>query len=275
MTTKMGNLSFYNDRHEQRALDVSRFESITQGKAASTVSDRYKFIPTTQALTVLGDHGWFPVAAMEARTRKEENQGFQRHAIRLVNERFNREMSVGSTVPQILLTNSHSGTAAFELIVALFEKVCSNGLVVNRGEQDRIRVLHRGYADADMSAAVESTVKLLPETLAETDRFKSTILTDDERLAYARGAIELRFDGDKYAVEPHQLLWTGRSAERVPTLWNTYNVVQEKVIKGGVRQQRRDGSRIRSREVGNIQENIKLNRALWTLTQEMAKLKAA
>lgn len=269
----MLHLNRFNDKNQDHIIDVARFASITQDKPSSLVSEKYKFIPTTRALKVLEDFGWHPVAAVQANTRIEENRGYQKHAIRLINERSNRELVVGSTVPQILLTNAHSGTSAFEMTVALFEKVCSNGLVVSRGDAARVRVCHRGYADENMAKALSSLTPSIPEILQQTDIFKATYLTDEERKAYAKSAIELRFDGDKYAVDSSSMLRTYRSDEKAPTLWNTYNVVQEKIIKGGVRQVRQDGSVIRSREVKNIGENIRLNKALWTLTEKMAELK--
>jgi hypothetical protein len=259
--------------HQDKPIDITKYEAVVASQASSKVSGRYKFIPTTRALSVLADYGWFPVAASQANTRVEENQGFQKHAIRLASDKFNRELSVGSTIPQILLTNSHAGSAAFNISMALFEKVCLNGLCVARGASFEMRVLHSGYADLDMENAVKTIAQQFPATLTQVEQFKQIPLTQTERLAFARSAIELRFDGDKYSVSPDEVLRSHRREEQLPTLWNTYNVVQEKVIRGGVNQRRIDNSRIRSREIKNIGENIKLNRALWTLTEKMAELK--
>lgn len=182
-------------------------------------------------------------------------------------------MAVGSTIPQLVLTNSHSGTAAFSFLVGLFEKVCSNGLIVCRSNFEAMRVTHSGYSDVNLANAIETTVKLLPDSLNLADSFKTIELTRDEQIAYAESAIELRYDGEKYAVRPDELLRTYRSNEKAPTLWNTYNVVQEKIINGGVRQFRTDGSRIMSRKIKNVGEDVKLNKALWQLTEKMAALK--
>jgi Domain of unknown function (DUF932) len=256
-------------------IDLSAFTSINQTAPAETVSSKYAFIPTTQALAVLADYGWFPTQANEAKTRKAEHKGFQRHAIRLINEKMNLELMTSDVLPQLLLRNSHAGTSSFILTEALHVMMCSNGLVKASGIQDEIRVRHIGYTDGLMEAAVRQITTGIPETLEQTDRFKRLMLTEGEREAYAKAAIELRFDGEKYAVEPQQMLYTHRKAERDPNLWNTFNVVQEKVIRGGVRQRRADGSRIKSRRVQNIQEDIRLNKALWVLTEQMAKLKEA
>src|SRR5262245_55057174 len=103
------------ERTVDNPIDLSKFVAINAEHAAQTVSQKYSFIPTTRALAVLQDHGWHPVQAMEARTRREDFQGFQKHAIRLANPKFNQELQVGSTIPQLLLTNSHAGSSAFEL----------------------------------------------------------------------------------------------------------------------------------------------------------------
>lgn len=269
----------FNDRYAPKIITLDKFASVNQVQAGPRTSDRYKFIPTMQALTVLADYGWQPVAAMEARTRKEENQGYQKHAIRLMNDRFNKEMMVGSTLPQLMLTNSHAGTSCFELSLAFFEKVCTNGLCVYRGDASTIRVRHMGYEDLKMEGAVREMVGQMPETLALTDTFKQMQLAPAERLALAEAAIELRWNGEEYAVDPQSLLYTRRAAERDPNLWNTFNVVQEHVIKGGVPQRnvkagsKQYGKTSRARKVNSVSENIKLNRALWALTEKMAELK--
>lgn len=257
-----------------RPIDLSKYSAVVATQPAAGVSERYRFIPTTDALTVLSDFGWFPKTVQQSRTRKPENEGFQRHFVRLVNERYNQQMTVGSTVPEIVLNNSHSGTAAFSLMVGLFEKICSNGLVVQRANFGSVRVTHAGYSDVNMADAVRKTMEAIPETLQLTDSFKRIMLTHEEQLAFADSAIELRYDGDKYAVSPAELIRPTRHSETIPTLWNTYNVVQEKIIRGGVRQQRRDGSVIRSRQIQNVHEDMRLNKALWTLAEKMAELKA-
>lgn len=55
------------------------------------------------------------------------------------------------------------------------------------------------------------------------------------------------------------------------------NIIQENVIKGGIRGfgKDKDGyyKRIRTREVKGLDQNTALNRALWTLAEKMMQLK--
>ena len=70
-----------------------------------------------------------------------------------------------------------------------------------------------------------------------------------------------------------------RAADTGADLWSTFNRVQENTIRGGLQAWGRDGNnrprRITSREVTGIDQDVKLNRALWMLGERMAALKSA
>ena len=69
-----------------------------------------------------------------------------------------------------------------------------------------------------------------------------------------------------------------RTADTGTDLWTVFNRVQENVIKGGLYGFTKDAigrpQRRRTREVKGIDQNDTLNRALWRLSMEMAKLAA-
>jgi len=108
-------------------------------------------------------------------------------------------------------------------------------------------------------------------------------LQPEEQLAFARAAHAIRFEeGDNMgaAIEPQQLIRARRRQEVGATdLFTTFNIAQENIIKGGQSGWTRDANgrhrRTSMRAVNSIDENTKLNRALWTLTEEMRKLKSA
>ena len=59
-----------------------------------------------------------------------------------------------------------------------------------------------------------------------------------------------------------------------PSLWHTFNRCQENVIKGGVSALDRNSNgrprRVTSRAVNGIDQDQRLNRALWLLAETMA-----
>ncbi len=89
----------------------------------------------------------------------------------------------------------------------------------------------------------------------------------------------LRFD-DEHAVVADQLLIARRHEDRPNDLWTCFNRVQENVIRGGLsyRQTNEETGRIAHRTTGAVRSvdgDVKLNRALWVLAEEMAKIKQA
>lgn len=77
-------------------------------------------------------------------------------------------------------------------------------------------------------------------------------------------------------IRPDQLLHPRRADDQRPDLWTTFNVVQENALKGGLVGIGWDAQgrphRSRTREVRGIDQDVRLNKALWTLSEHMAKI---
>ena len=249
-------------------MDIQKYSAVVaEGQNPNTTSDRYSFIPTTRVLGVLAEAGWNPYQVKQARVNKRENEGFQKHLIRLRHVDTQAPRSVGDDIPEICLFNSHGGTASFHLNAGLTVLACMNGLVVSKETYGDYRIRHVGYTDEKVSFAVTSIMKELPRVLAQRQLMMSVRMTHEARIDFALKAIALRFDSERYRVTPQSVLWVRHYQQRDETLWNTFNVVQENLVKGGVFQYRPNGTRIRSREVKNIAENTKLNQDLWALAE--------
>jgi hypothetical protein len=102
--------------------------------------------------------------------------------------------------------------------------------------------------------------------------FQDRILTDAEQLALATGAAAYRWEElMKSSVSPAMLLDPRRYGEGVKDLFITLNCIQENIIRGGQRDRscrRPDGSRTpKSRAIKGIDEDMKLNKALWEMAE--------
>jgi hypothetical protein len=132
---------------------------------------------------------------------------------------------------------------------------------------------------------IEGTYRVLGEadrTLAAPQGWSTLQLNHEEAGILAEAAHVLRFgDNDGETATPikaQQLLVPRRHDDRAHDLWTVWNVVQENAIKGGLRGVGRDDlgrpRRVKSRPVNGIDQDIKLNKALWLLGERMAALKA-
>ena len=92
-----------------------------------------------------------------------------------------------------------------------------------------------------------------------------------EKIAYAKSAIKLIADKpeEEEIYEPKDIIQSRRPQDDKGDLWNIYNRAQENIIKGGIKRK----NRAKTRGVKSIHRDLRLNKALWTLTEEMAKLK--
>lgn len=247
--------------------------SIFANEAHDSRSERYTYIPTIDILRKLRGEGYLPFAATQTRTRDADKREHTKHMIRLRKlDSFNLQR--GEEVNEIVMVNSHDGSSAYQLMPGVFRVVCSNGLVSGK-HMGEIRVPHKGNVVDDVIEGVFRVVEDFELIDSQKDAMKGLQLDPTERLAFARSALQLKYDTEAAAAPIHerQLLDVRRSADNGGDLWTTFNVVQENMIKGGVRARTASNRRTTTRAVQGIDQSIKLNRALWTLAEEMRKLK--
>ena len=252
--------------------------SVNQDHAKEGLSSKYSFISTSKVLDVLKQAGWMPTNAQEARVRKTGKQGFQKHLIRLRNI-HHLETSL-NIIPEIIMTNAHNGGGGYCIMAGGFRTVCANGLIVADSIFAAHRIRHIGYADEKVKEAIYNVVESTPKIFNKIKEFQAIQLKEEERTIFAQSALQLRFDNEQLQemntnATIQRLLAPRRSEDANTTLWNTFNIIQEKFLKGGRFAISKDRTVYanKTREVKSISENIRLNKSLWALTEKMAELK--
>jgi hypothetical protein len=263
-------------------ISLENFASVTQQEKAGKTSNKYSFIPTTQIVSDLDRAGWFPVEAQEANAQGE-NKGFQKHLIRFRNDAV---VSEGSRFqPEIVMTNAHNGKASFKLMGGGINFVCLNGLIVADSIVAEHTIRHQGYTEEVVNEAVCNIIEEMPKVYDSIERFQDVGLDDDEQFAFAKGALMLTFDEEQLENvmiddSARRLMRPLRREEQDGNLWNSFNVVQEKLIKGGrfLKTRSDEYSRpkvTKRRAVKSINKTVDINRALWAYSEAVADLKKA
>lgn len=279
----MNRLSF--NRVEAMTNDDLRrvAPSIFATAPSDKVSDKYAFIPTTRVLETLQKEGWTPVNANQAKCKTVEGRDFVKHVIRfrkadMLDAQIN---GFSDSVPELVLTNAHNGSAAFNFMLGIYRLVCANGLIVGDTFMKQ-SVRHIGYTDHQVLDASYKIIAEAPKAAELVQSFQSVSLNQDERLVLAKSALQIKYADDKAPIEPVKLLTPRRFGDEKTDLWTTFNTIQENMIRGGLRGVSRNVNperpwerprRIRTREVKSVSEDIRINKALWTLAEEMKKLK--
>jgi len=248
--------------------------SVFADRAHDRVSGRYQFISTLAMIEGLRGEGWLPVHAEESRVRLPDRKGYSKHLLRF--RRFDGGVPmIGDSAPEIVLVNSHDGSCAYQIHAGLFRLVCSNGMIIADADMGQVRRRHTGDAVGEVIEGTCEIVESLPRIAGKVDTFQSIELEPREQRAFADAALGLRWDGAGAPVVADALIRPRRVADLENDLWTTYQRVQENLMKGGLSGKTANGRRTTTRAVKSVDVNVKLNKALWLLTEKMAELKGA
>lgn len=259
--------------------------SIFAETAHESRSERFRPIPTIEILRGLEKEGFVAVGAKQSLTRVPGKAAFTKHMIRIRHVDAMQKHAVGDTVMEMLLKNANDGTSAYDLMAGLFRIACLNSLVTQTGTVDTVKVRHSGDAMYKVIDGTYTVMKSAEAVMRAPQDWSQMTLNRDEQDAFAEAAHLIRF-GDAEGnvdtpVQPRQLLLPRRREDAGrDDLWMTFNKAQENIIRGGLRGVRVDTEtgqrrRMSTRGVTGIDQDVKLNKALWLLAERMAELKAA
>lgn len=246
--------------------------SVFAREAHDSRSERYVYVPTIDIVEGLRREGWFPFFAVQSVPRDGSRHGHAKHMLRL-----RRDDGIGKPeAAEVIVVNSHDGTSSYQMFAGMLRFVCTNSLVA--GDRfEEVRVPHKGNIQHEIIEGVFTVAEDFPRLIDASETMKEITLSADERHVLAEASLVARYGEDESPIRPDQIIQPRRREDATSSLWMTYNAIQENMIKGGLHGQKRNAEgRIRrgqTRAINGIDQNVTLNRALWTLAEGMQRLK--
>lgn len=246
--------------------------SVFAREAHDSRSERYVYVATIDIVEGLRREGWFPFFAVQSVPRDGSRHGHAKHMLRL-----RRDGGVGKPeAAEVIIVNSHDGTSAYQMFAGMLRFVCTNSMIA--GERfEEVRVPHKGNIQHDIIEGVHTVAEDFPRLIDASETMKDIRVSEDERRVLAEASLVARYGEDESPLRPEQIIAPRRREDMVGSLWSTFNVIQEHLTKGGLHGQKRNAEgRIRhnqTRAINGIDQNVGLNRALWTLAEGMQRLK--
>ena len=237
-------------------------------------SARYAYVATMEILRGLSREGFEVYSAKQSVARTDDKRGHTKHMLRL-RHRSMQALAVGDSAPEIVLVNSHDGSSSYQMMGGMYRLACSNGLPVPDGIVQTVKVQHSGKILDRVTEGAFEVLDGLTRVVESRDGMRAVTMSDDESRVFAAAALQLRYDDGAAPIQPAQVLRARRIEDRAPDLWTTFNRAQENLVRGGLQGRNANGNRASTRAVTGIDQDVKLNRALWTLAEEMRKLKTA
>jgi hypothetical protein len=261
---------------------AARAPAVFASEKHDSRSERYEFLDTRAVMEGLIKNGFGVFEVRQGGSRIEGKREFTKHMLRL---RYRGADGAGTMlrqrdeiVPEVVITNAHDGTASWQMGAGCFRVVCTNGLVA--GDMfDYVRIRHNRAGPEQVIEGAYRVIGQFPSMIGAAETMAATDLSRGEQLVFAEAARQLRWEDPNAApVDAPTIIRPRRSADTGADLWSTFNVAQEHLMRGGDQYVHRSENGRRSHrstgEIRSIDDTSRLNRALWTLSQGMADLKA-
>lgn len=208
------------------------------------VSEKYTVANTYTVIQDMEKLGWKVVRAAQRKATKKSSGRFSYHMVALQNPdiKITKQVDGGEEIvecfPQIILTNSHDGLSCFQFRVGLYRCICSNGLVISDAELSEFKIRHIYYSFENLRAVVGRILEALPSKVERMSQMSNVLLSEDQKLDFAKKALSIRKGVKEEELQADEetykdLLTPVRKEDEGSSLWNVYNVLQEKIVKGG------------------------------------------
>ena len=219
------------------------------------VSNRYSFADSEYYLQKFIDADWFIHSA-----RQVSKSEYAPHQVILRNKDI---ATVGDLLPQLIFTNSHNGIKKMTMDTGIYRLVCSNGLVVPTSITQSLSIKHIDLGDSTTDTIVNSFYEKVPIIMNSIDRMRNKILTNDEIDNFTYNALQIRFI-NAVGININDVVKPSRIEDYSDDLWTVFNVVQEKLIRGGIQLP----SKRHSRPINNFVNDNDINTKLWQLAEQ-------
>lgn len=219
------------------------------------LSNRYSFADSEYYLQKFIDADWFIHSA-----RQVSRSEYAPHQVTLRN---NDIATVGDLLPQLIFTNSHNGIKKMTINTGIYRLVCSNGLVVPTSITQSLSIKHIDLGNSTTDTIVNSFHEKVPIIMSSINKMRDKVLTDDEIDNFAYNALQIRFI-NAVGININDVVKPLRIEDYSNDLWTVFNVVQEKIIRGGIHLQ----SKRHSRPINNFINDNDINTKLWELAEQ-------
>lgn len=249
------------------SLDTARQQApaiFATSPAPTIKSPKYQFTPTFEVIDHMQDMGYVLTGVKQSSSNVELRKNWGIHITRFQHPDLYIKDPQGmiEARPEVVLINSHDGTRPIQFEMGLFRLVCENGLIIKDKDMGSFRERHTKMNFQEVKNLIDEKVLGLQSVVNTISKWNMVELTDKQRYQFAVEALALRLSDDRQPeqYEVLDILNAKRKVDAQPTLWHTYNTVQENLIKGGFQLNNRQ-----ARAIKNPIEDFNINQGLWSL----------
>lgn len=251
--------------------------AVFANQPAEGVTDRYTFIGSEEIVKRITELGW------ELHSAKQNGPNpYSRHMVRFSNPNLGWfKTKTDNVMPQIILDNSHNRASGLQIHMGLFRLVCTNGLVIAiPGMYSGIKFRHMGVDKEELKKVLDASAEQYKLVGDHVNDMMDVKMLEDQAEEFAISAIARREphmfvneDGTinmkklTASTNPKEIITPIRGEDRADNLWTVFNVIQERMIKGGYGRQTPSGRNSTVRGLTNAVRSVELNKELWGIAE--------
>lgn len=245
-------------------LSIETLKQVTPSVFATSpspkMSQKYTFVPTIEIVENFDREGWKVYSAKQVGSGQ-----YAQHELRLRNGGL---PNVGDSLIEAVIRNSHNGLSAFSVSSGLHRLVCSNGLTVPTSVADSISVKHMKFDMGMVREITDQFAERLPVIQRSVGKMETTFLDDERLIDFVNKSALIRWEkGSLPKINVEDFLRPERDGDVGNSVWKTFNVIQEKFVRGGLKYQSNKGRFTSMKELKNFQNINKINTNLWELAE--------
>jgi hypothetical protein len=224
------------------------------------MSKKYSFVPTIDIMEKFTNEGW------ELASVKQNGKGlYGVHELRFRNGELPK---VGDTLVEAIIKNSHNGLTTLSVSAGLHRLCCSNGLTVPTSTAEQFNVRHMGFDSEEVKRLTESFATKLPIIQNSVDKMMDRMLTEGEKIDFAKSASIIKWGmGSVPYLDYEELITPQRLGDNNDDLWTTFNILQERFVRGGLEYRGQSGRKTSLKGLKNIMATNQMNTKLWELAE--------
>ncbi len=215
----------------------AQLQSFLPTQASPRTSQRYVPVNTLEVVDSLVDQG-FQIQSIGGAYSNALKDPFAKHRVTMINPDISL---TDGTCARAIITNSFDGRSALKLIAGLYRFACENGLVI--GAVGKIAKLSQKHVNGIEEAILQINeyTNAIPQMRNLVAGLQEIEVQDDLLTQLAKDAAALRqqviwgskFTADQFDVDVESMVEVLRSDDAERDAWTVFNVLQEKVIRGG------------------------------------------
>lgn len=235
--------------------------SVFSTQPSPKMSNKYTFVPTFEILENFEREGWIVSSAKQVGSGQ-----FAKHEVRLRNKEL---PNVGDSLVEAIIGNSHNGMSTLNISTGLFRLVCSNGLTVPTSVADTISIRHSNMDMGEIRRVTDEFAERMPIIQRAVSKMENSFLSDAQTIDLLNKSALLRWQKDSIPVtiNMNELLVPEREADMGNSVWKTFNIIQEKFVKGGTQYKSKRGRSMTMKSLKDFQVINKINTGLWELAE--------